>query len=273
MLGKEFITSYAKENAIPLNGRRLLTEYLQSEILAILYNSKFGKNLAFLGGTCLRFAYKIDRFSEDLDFDLVGGEKVDFKELAKYSKKKLNELGFIVDIKLKKTEAIYILKISFEKILWQWGLSPLESQKVRIKFEIDPTPFKNIVYESKRVDAYGKSFPVLVNTRSTLFAQKLIALFFRPYQKGRDFYDSIWFLAQKKLEPNYDIFQEKGLRIKNRNQVAKELRKRVSKLDLKKAAKDVEKFLFYPAQAQWILDFEQYLNDWEGGEFKLKSVK
>ncbi len=93
----------------------------------------------------------------------------------------------------------------------------------------------------------------------TLFAQKILALFLRPYQKGRDFYDIIWFLSQKKVEPNYEILKEKGFDIKSREKLITELQKTISKLDLKQASKDVERFLFYPEQAKWIIDLPLYL--------------
>ena len=100
---------------------------------------------------------------------------------------------------------------------------------------------------------------MLVNTLETLFAQKVIAIIFRPYQKGRDFYDLIWFLSQRNLEPNYAIFKEKKLPIKNRLELIEFLETQSKKSDLPLAVKDVERFLFYPQQAQWILKLPQYL--------------
>ena len=93
MLDKFFLEDYNRKNAIPVNPRRNLTEYLQSEILAVVFNSKFGSHLSFLGGTCLRFIHKIERFSEDLDFDLIA-DGLDYEALAEFIGKKLRELGF-----------------------------------------------------------------------------------------------------------------------------------------------------------------------------------
>ena len=141
----------------------------------------------------------------------------------------------------------------------EMGLSGMDNQKLTIKFEIDPTPQKNIEYETKQIFSYGKTFNIVANTEETLFAQKIIALKFRPYQKGRDFYDIIWFMSQKNIEPNYKLLGEKGLRIKNRRELKIEMKKIISKLDLKQAAKDAERFLFYPEKAKWIADFGKYL--------------
>lgn len=258
MLDKFFLEDYIKKNNIPNIPRRVLTEYLQSEILAVIYGSKFGSSLSFLGGTCLRFVYKLDRFSEDLDFDLIK-KGLDYEDLASYIEKRLKELGFKAETRVKRTKNIFIIFIKISGIMKEMGLSGMDDQKLTIKFEIDPAPQKNIEYETKQIFSYGKVFNVIANMEETLFAQKIIALKFRPYQKGRDFYDLIWFMSQKNIEPNYKLLREKGIKIKNRRELKAEMEKIISKLDLKQAAKDVERFLFYPEKAKWIADFGKYL--------------
>jgi predicted nucleotidyltransferase component of viral defense system len=260
MLDKNFLEDYVKRNNIPNNPRRCLVEYLQSEILEILYTSKYGNHLAFLGGTCLRFAYGIERFSEDLDFDAIK-PKLDYAELAGYLKKKLEERGFLIETRAKKTENIFIIFLKFSAVMQQMGLTELTDQKIKIKFEVDPTPYKNIAYESKMISAYGKVFNIISNTLPTLFAQKIIALRCRPYQKGRDFYDLVWFLAQKNLEPNYAILAEKNISVKNKKELIDELQKIIARLDLKQAMKDVSPFLFHSEQAKWILQLPEFIEN------------
>ncbi len=259
MLDKFFLEDYVKRNGMPNVPRRVLTEYLQTEILAALYNSKFGPSLSFLGGTCLRFVHKIERFSEDLDFDLIKKD-LNYDELAKFIEKKLKEQGMLVQAIVKETENIIIISVRFSKIMREMGLSDLDDQKLKIKFEIDPVPYKSIVFESRQVSSYGKNFNIISNTLETLFAQKILAIIFRPYQKGRDFYDLVWFLSQKNIEPNYEIFKEKGIEIKNREELIEFLEEQVQKSDLNQAVKDVERFLFYPEQAQWILKLPEYVD-------------
>ena len=262
MLDKNFLEDYIKRSSLPNNPRRYLVEYLQSEILEILYSSKYGNHLAFLGGTCLRFTYGIERFSEDLDFDAIK-PCLNYEELAKYLKKKLEERGFLIDTRAKKTENIFIIFLKFSAVMQQMGLSELENQKIKIKFEVDPMPYKNIVFESKTISAYGKIFNIISNTLPTLFAQKIIALKLRPYQKGRDFYDLVWFLAQKNIEPNYAIFEEKNIAVRNRQELIAELQKIISIKDLKQAVKDVSPFLFRSEHAQWILQLPEFINGLE----------
>lgn len=259
MLDKNFLENWRKKNNIPLNPRRNLTEYLQSELLFALQNSKYGKMLTFMGGTCLRFVYKIDRFSEDLDFEFVGNENIDYPDLAKFFEKELGNIGFSVDTRVKKTENIIIIFVKFSALLKEAGLSDMENHKLKIKFEIDPNPPKAINYDSELISSYGRTFNVLANSLSTLFAQKILAIVFRPFQKGRDFYDLVWFLSQREIEPNYQLLQEKGIKIGDREELIDFLQKKASESDLKQAVKDVERFLFYPEQAQWILKLPEYL--------------
>jgi predicted nucleotidyltransferase component of viral defense system len=260
---KEFFRKYAQEKNIPWQDKNILLEYLQTKILKVLSLSVFNDSISFLGGTCLRFAYGINRFSEDLDFDLIKKEKFDVNDLMIDIKKKLEMQGFEVDARVKTTENIHIIFFKFKNVLREFGLNASEDEKILIKFEIDFNPYRNIQTQTKFSDSFNEGFPMLVNTLETLFAQKVIAIISRPYQKGRDFYDLVWFLSQKNVEPNYEIFKEKGIEIKKRQELIKFLEEQAKKSDLKQAAKDVERFLFYPEQAKWILKLPDYLKSFE----------
>ena len=260
---KEFFRRYAQEKNIPWQDRNILLEYLQTQILKALSLSKFNDSLSFLGGTCLRFAHGINRFSEDLDFDLMKKEKFDLEDLAKEISQKLELQGFQVDTRTKTTENIHIVFFKFRNVLREFGFNVSKDEKVLVKFEIDFDPYKNIKTEIKFADSFNERFPMLVNSLETLFAQKVIAIIFRPYQKGRDFYDLIWFLSQSKLEPNYEIFKDKGVAISSRRELVEFLKNQAMKSDLLMAAKDVERFLFHPEQAKWILELPRYLESFE----------
>jgi len=260
---KDFFKKYAEERNIPWQDRNILLEYLQTQILKALSLSTFNDSLSFLGGTCLRFAYGINRFSEDLDFDLVKKENFSIEDLMVDVTKRLELQGFQVDARTKTTENIYIIFFRFQNVLQEFGLNVQGNEKILIRFEIDFNPYENIHTETKFSDSFNERFPMLVNSLDTLFAQKVVAIVFRPYQKGRDFYDLAWFLSQKNLEPNYAIFAEKNMDIHNRQELIVFLKNQAEKSDLKQAVKDVERFLFYPEQAQWILKLPEYLKSFE----------
>ena len=256
---KDFFRKYAQERNIPWQDRNVLLEYLQTQILKALSLSKFNDSVSFLGGTCLRFAYGIDRFSEDLDFDLIKKKEFDVDELMNDIKSRLQLQGFEIDVRIKTTEKIHIIFFKFKNVLREFGFNVHRDEKILIKFEIDFDPYENIATETKFADSFNERFPMMVNSKETLFAQKVLAIVFRPYQKGRDFYDLVWFLSQRNLEPNYEIFRETGIAIENRQELIGFLREQAKKSDLVQAAKDVERFLFYPEQAQWILKLDDYL--------------
>lgn len=52
-----------------------LREIMQEIALAGLYRGGFFKKAAFYGGTALRIFYKLDRYSEDLDFSLLESDE------------------------------------------------------------------------------------------------------------------------------------------------------------------------------------------------------
>ena len=73
-----------------------LKEIIQEIVLSGLSRSGFFDEVAFYGGTALRMFYKLDRFSENLDFSLISSNK-EF-ELSKYFtfiEKELTESKYI----------------------------------------------------------------------------------------------------------------------------------------------------------------------------------
>src|SRR5262245_11669417 len=84
------------------DGRNALKEILQEIALLGLWRAKFFDKAAFYGGTALRILYKLDRFSEDLDFSLL--KKDSSFSLAVYEeaiKTELSSFGFDVTIQVK----------------------------------------------------------------------------------------------------------------------------------------------------------------------------
>jgi len=75
MLTKEQLSVIARENGVPLFTQE--RDYFQLLFLSRLYSRKVP--LVFKGGTCLKFAYSLPRFSEDLDFNISGeGSNIKF---------------------------------------------------------------------------------------------------------------------------------------------------------------------------------------------------
>lgn len=76
--------------------KHVLKEYIQFETLDFLSRHKFNDKLTFIGGTALRIAYNIDRFSEDLDFDCKEFYKDEFLTLTDDVVRYLTSIGYYV---------------------------------------------------------------------------------------------------------------------------------------------------------------------------------
>ena len=96
--------------------QQALREIFQSITLLALWRAKFFESAAFYGGTALRVLYKLDRFSEDMDFSLLNPDS-SFK-LDKYDSAILEELkayGFEAEFKPKKKVKDSAVKSAFLK--------------------------------------------------------------------------------------------------------------------------------------------------------------
>ena len=88
MLPSEDLERIAELKGISLSNTE--KDYLQDLMLFSIY-SIAGKELVFKGGTCLYKIYKLDRFSEDLDFTLI--KKINIQKLSEQIISNLNLLG------------------------------------------------------------------------------------------------------------------------------------------------------------------------------------
>lgn len=161
-------------------------------LLQLVRSKSLVAKLGFKGGTALYLFDNLDRFSTDLDFDLIGdgGEK----EIAIIDKIAQENLG-VIDKKIK-------------KYTWFWqgsygkGLS-------KIKVEINTRDFKN-EYEQRDYRGYS----VLVMKREYMLAHKLCAVLDRKKLQNRDLYD-VWWMLNEGFEVKERIVEERmGVRIK-----------------------------------------------------------
>jgi len=230
-----------------------LREYLQAYILRILFDDGFFDLNAFVGGTALRFLYRIPRFSEDLDFFLVGRELYPFEDGMLKLKQELDISGYDVTIKFNAGKTVQYALIGFVGIMFDAGISPHRNQKLSIKIDIDTRPPEGAVPATHISDLY---FPLAYATYDlpSLFAGKLNALLCRSYTKGRDFFDLGWYLSRwPNLFPNFNFLQN-GLRqagwedsFPSENDWRMRLLRVVETADWKMVEQDVTPFLERPA--------------------------
>lgn len=84
----------------------MVKEYLQCQILEFLSHTSYLEHLVFIGGTNLRLIKRIDRFSEDLDFDCKDLNAEDFLRMTDSVISHLTNLGYTVEPKKQEHEGI-----------------------------------------------------------------------------------------------------------------------------------------------------------------------
>jgi len=148
------------------------------KILKNIYtDSTIGPLLGFKGGTAVYLFYNLNRFSVDLDFDLLDAEKADY--VFEQIKKILENYGAIKEAEKKRFNLFYVLAYDDKFPGAQ-----------NIKVEINRRAFGS-KYEVKSY--LGISMKVMV--REDMFAHKLCAMYERIGKTNRDIFDVQFFLA------------------------------------------------------------------------------
>ncbi len=187
--------------ADPVRGRNLLREYLQARALEGLQQCGAFGPLAFHGGTALRFLFGLPRFSEDLDFALERTpERLDLERWTSTVVRSLGREGYDVAASLDERRTVRSAWIRFPGVLHEVGLSAQRGETLAIKLEVDTNPPAGAGTGTRLV---RRHVPLRLHhhDRSSLFAGKLHAVLCRPWAKGRDLFDLIWYLSDPDWPP------------------------------------------------------------------------
>jgi len=193
--------------AQPETKKNVLREYLQMHILSSLQRVRSFEQLAFVGGTALRFLYGLRRYSEDLDFSLEKLENYDFQRLLDRVQEDFLKAGFEVSMHPHEGTPGHSAFVRFPGLLAECGLSPHATQKLSIKIEIDTSPPAGADLETTVIN---REFLIAIrhHTLPSLMAGKLHAILSRRYTKGRDIYDLLWYLSRSDtVIPNLRLLQ------------------------------------------------------------------
>ncbi len=147
-------------------------------IVKDIFNSDMWRYFAFKWWTACYFLYWLDRFSTDLDFDLI---------------KDIEWVDDFIESVLKK---YWTVKKWNKLILSYWDID------MNIKIDINRNIWKSNKYEI--VNFYWTD--IRVQDKSTIFANKLVALLER--NTNRDIYD-VYFFFQNMFDINEDIILER----------------------------------------------------------------
>jgi len=194
---KEYLKTLLQSSFSPVEAHNLTREYLQALILQSLQRTGAMTTIAFHGGTALRFLYSLPRYSEDLDFALErNSETYDFRSYLQVIRKDLEAQGYTIILKVNDQKTVHSAFIRFSGLLYELKLSPHQDEMLAVKLEVDTNPPGGAVLDTSLVRRH-----VLLNLqhhdRASLLSGKLHAILQRPYLKGRDLYDLIWYLSDK----------------------------------------------------------------------------
>lgn len=183
----------------------LIREYIQACALRSLHESEAFRNLSFVGGTALRFLYQLRRFSEDLDFSLETPEGYEPERWLEKLGRDFRFLGFEAETTWNAKSVVQTAWIRIPGLLSEAGIAPRKEQKLSIKLEIDVRPPLGAILETRVVNRH-LMFAVRHHDLGSLLAGKIRALLTRPFQKGRDWYDLLWYLGRvPPVEPNLTL--------------------------------------------------------------------
>ena len=167
-------------------------DYLQDILLFSTY-SNIGKELVFKGGTSLYKIYKLNRFSEDLDFTLT--KRLDMKKISNRIISDLmliNIAGKIKEVKEYKNEIN--IKLLLNGPLYKG------SKETQCFIPLNISLKEKVLLEPKResiISLYKElpTYELFIMQEKEILAEKIRAIFTRL--KPRDVYD-LWFLLVRK---------------------------------------------------------------------------
>lgn len=191
--------------------RSSLKEVIQETILCALSTTDFFTKAAFYGGTAARIFSGLPRFSEDLDFTLLGKNN-DFSWKPYFSaiEKTFRTYGLSVVAQEKEKIANTDIRSAFLKENEIETLSVIlpeeehlrainHNQVIKIKFEVDSNP--PLGFNTRYAflsDPFASNVRLLDN--GSLFAGKIGAVISRSWGhrvKGRDLYDYLFYVSKR----------------------------------------------------------------------------
>lgn len=178
-------------------------DYIQALFLQKLFSQTEG--LLFKGGTFLKHAHGLDRFSEDLDFTKKTGFE-DIIPTLKEAADSLSDYGVEAEIdNIEENNVSASCRLMYQGPLYDG------SEHSKGSIEIDVSKREDVLREPEWTRLFFE-YPEIrvVNalglSREELLAEKLRALSTRD--KARDLYDC-WYLINQGIEPKNELFKQK----------------------------------------------------------------
>lgn len=247
---KDHLAELVRTAPTPELGRNVMREYLQARILGALQRAGAMILLAFQGGTALRFLYATARYSEDLDFALEKYKsRYNLRAYLKSISSELSAESYTVEMKVNDKKTVHSAFVRFPGLLHELSVSSQRGEVLAVKIEVDTNPPAGAVLSTSIVRRHV-TLQLQHHDRASLLAGKLHAILQRPYLKGRDVYDLLWYLSDPGWPaPNLTLLnnalQQTGWTEKplSEHNWRAAVRKRLKTIAWRNAVQDVRPFL------------------------------
>jgi hypothetical protein len=161
------------------------------QILIDIYSdTTIAPYLGFKGGTAAYLFYGLDRYSVDLDIDVLDESKEDYiyEQILKIIKK----YGEIKESQKKRFNLFFLLSYDNK-----------EKNAQNVKIEINRRSFGS-KYEVRAFNGVS----MLVMNKEDMFAHKLVTMHERLSETNRDIFD-VWFFSKNNWEVNKEIIEKR----------------------------------------------------------------
>lgn len=196
----EIVQKSKKTGASPL---LILREEIQKAALTSLSRMGAFNHIVFQGGTALRMFYHNPRFSEDLDFVLREDESFDLTSKIREINRFLSSEFFY----LTKTEVKTQKNTNEIQRMVIRTVSENPYQRLSINVELFFIPS---YLNSPKILKYPPLNPVIrVEKIEEILADKIIALSFREYLKGRDIWDIFYLTSELRTSVSTQLLNKK----------------------------------------------------------------
>lgn len=247
---KDYLADIVRAAPTAEEGRNVAREYLQARILSVLQRAGAMVPLVFHGGTALRFLFATARYSEGLDFALEQAPALyDLRAYLRAIRSAFDAEGYQVELKVSDRKSVHSAFVRFRGLPYELGLSPNRNEVLAVKIEVDTDPPAGAALNTSVVRRHV-ILRLQHHDRASLLAGKLHAILQRPYNKGRDVYDLLWYLSDPEWRaPNLallnDALQQTGWedRPLKEDNWRQGVRERISQVDWERVIADVHPFL------------------------------
>jgi len=182
----EQLIAEQKARGLRIDITQVVREFWELILLKGLYDSPYGRDLIFKGGTALRLAYGSPRFSEDLDFSLIHDRlKGKFRGWVGKIISPFPELA-LTDLEEKRYTYLAEIKVIQEFLHFPF----------RVKVEISRREIKDYQWKLQLLSSSASVIQVLgqVGILEQIYQDKVSCL--KDRARPKDLFD-LWYITQK----------------------------------------------------------------------------